>query len=161
MSFKFFLIPATVISLVYGFAMASVANADHATVTVSTWSAECVLVDDMVECDIHSDYGISNVYVGINAGIGDVTVFDQTYRGCPTDVHVSLDPIVLEENSEMTVTTCPIIFECEGCIVCIAGDCPGDKPDDAVGRPEPLPLQSLLIPEVKPIVHADSYADSR
>ena len=147
MSFKFFLIPAVVLSVLYGFAMASVANADHASVTVYTLDLECTLVDDMVECDISTDAGISNVHVFMNAGIGDVTVFDQDYKGCPTEVHVSLDPMVLEENSEMDVTTCngPIVV-CEDCILCIYGECPGDLPGVGVSRPDPLPLKLHTIP---------------
>ena len=152
MSFKFFIIPAAVLSILYGFAMASIAQADHATITVQLWDAECALVDGMVECDIHSDYGISNVHVAMNSGIGDITVFDQNYRGCPTDVHVSLDPIVIDEDSEMTVTTCPIIVDCEGCVVCIAGSCPGEKPDNGIGRPEPLPLKNASEPADEPFV---------
>jgi len=155
MTFKLFIIPAAVISIIYGFAMASVASAD-ATVIVHTWDSECALVDDMVECDITSPSGISNVNVAIESGIGDVTVFDESYEGCPTEVHVSLDPIVLDENSDMDVTLCGT-EDCDACIIIMSGDWPGDLPDVDLSRPDPLPLKVKTAPVVAPIVHADSF----
>jgi hypothetical protein len=158
MSFKLFILPAVVLSVVYGLAMASVASAE-VTVTIYTWESECVLEDDMVECDISSGYGISNVHVFMNAGIGDVTVFDEDYDDCPTEVHVSLDPIVLEETSEMDVTVCggPSAGDGETVIVCISGHCPGDPPDVGVGRIDPLPLR-LRTDYVGPIAPTNSFA---
>ena len=49
MSFKLFIIPALVLSLLYGFAMATMAHAETVTVTVQLWNSECELVDDMVD----------------------------------------------------------------------------------------------------------------
>jgi ABC-type thiamine transport system substrate-binding protein len=170
MTFKFFLIPALVLSILYGFAMASMASAETHTVTVYVpgWEAECALVDGMVECDISSEHGVENVHVFMNAGIGPVTVLDQDYEECPTDVHVSLDPIVLEEASEMQVTTC---FE-PVAQVCIAGECPTPtveacivgvtcKGEDAVGRPDQLPLKTRPAPSFVPIVLTDSEISPR
>ena len=157
MSFKLFIIPALVLSLLYGFAMATMAHAETVTVTVQLWNSECELVDDMVECDISSQYGIQNVHVFMNAGIGDVTVLDQDFRGCPTEVHVSIDPVVVSVFSEMEVTTCPI--PCLGCDieVCIVGvTCEDDLPGVGVGKPDPLPLKSPTAPSVvKPLVLSD------
>ena len=151
MSFKLFIIPAIIASVLYGFAMASIASAE-VTVTVDTWESTCELVDGSVECDVHSDLGISNIHVFLNSGVGNVTVFDQDYGGCPTDVHVSLDPIVLEKTSEMEVSTCGVVIPCDDCSaeICIDDSCE-EEPGVGVGRPDPLPLKNPTRPAVPPV----------
>jgi hypothetical protein len=61
----------------------------------------------------------------------------------------------------MDVTTCGSVEDCEGCILCIAGECPGDLPGVGVSRPDPLPLKVRTDPVVTPIVHADSFASHK
>ncbi len=160
MSFKLFIIPAVVLSLLYGFAMTAVVSADTVTVTASTSTLECELIDDVVECDVSSIFGISNVEVVMNSGIGPVTIFDQAYEGCPTEVHVSLDPMVLKATSEMNVTPCPVVIDCDGCSIEVCWEenpCEDELPEPGVGRPDPLPLTSRPVPFVKPIVLANPY----
>lgn len=169
MSFKLFIIPAAILSLLYGFAMASIAHAETATVTVQVqlWTAGCALVDDAVECDISSTDGISNVHVFMNTGIGEVTVLDQDFRGCPTDVHVSLDPIVMSVFSEMDVTTCATVIPCDGCTaeICLPDmKCDDGLPKPGVSEPDPLPLKfepAKSPADPRPIARLEAYAERR
>ena len=164
MSFKLFVIPAVIASVLYGFAMASIASAETVTVTVAAPNAqaECDLVDGMVECDVHSDLGINNVHVFMNSGIGAVTVLDQDFAGCPTDVQVILDPIVIDETSEMEVQTCGVVIPCDNCSaeICIDDSCK-DLPDVGVGRPDPLPLKNPTATRSMPIILSSSDISPR
>lgn len=167
MSFKLFIIPAAILSILYGLAMTSMAHAETVTVTVQLWSADCALVDDTVECDISSQYGISNVHVFMNSGIGDVTVLDRDFRGCPTEVHVSLDPVVISVFSEMDVTTCGIVIPCDGCSVEVCLEdmkCSDALPDPAVSEPDPLPLKfqpAQPSGDAKPVARLSAYVSAR
>ena len=114
---KLLIVPAVLLSLTYGFGMASIASAEVVVVTVV--NHECSYADDTLSCEAWypiAGRGVQQVIVTMDTGIGPVEVFDQTYKGCPDSVFFELDPIVMDYDTTVKVIPCP--------------------PDPGVGRPD-------------------------
>jgi hypothetical protein len=123
---KIIIVSALALSVFFGLGSAPAAKAE-VTVTVSLW---CVYENDMVECDVYRPHGIKSIWVTVDSGIGAVTVFQEEYEGCPASVHISLDPIVLDESSDISVVEC-------------------EEAGVGVGKPEPLPLKARIDVDVE------------
>jgi hypothetical protein len=105
---KLFIVPVALLSLAYGFGMASIAHAE--TVTVSITNHECSYEDDVLSCEAWYPIvgtGVQRVVVEMETGIGPVEVFDQTYKGCPDSVSFELDTIVMDYDTSVHVIPCP------------------------------------------------------
>jgi hypothetical protein len=114
---KLLIVPAVLLSLAYGFGMAKVASAE--VVVVTAVNHECAYADEVLTCEAWPyivGQGVQQVIVTMETGIGDVEVFNQTYKGCPSSVFFELDPIVMEYDTTVKVIPCP--------------------PDPGVGRPD-------------------------
>ena len=129
---KLLIVPAVLLSLAYGFGMASVASAEVIIVTAE--NHECSYQDEVLTCEAWPyvvGQGVQQVIVTMDTGIGDVEVFNQTYKGCPDSVFFELDPIVMEYETKVEVIACP--------------------PDPGVGQPDPGSFKSPDAPS-RPVV---------
>ena len=120
---KLLIVPAVLLSLAYGFGMASIASAETVTVTVINHS--CAYEDDTLSCEAWYPIvsrGVEQVIVTMETGIGPVEVFEQSYKGCPESVFFDLDPIVMDYETTVRVIPCP--------------------PDPGVGQPDPGKFKS-------------------
>jgi hypothetical protein len=105
---KLLIVPAVLLSLAYGFGMASIASAEVVIVTVV--NHDCSYEDDTLSCEAWYPLvgsGVQQVIVTMDTGIGAVEVFDQTYKGCPESVTFELDPIVMDYDTHVKVIPCP------------------------------------------------------
>lgn len=106
---KLLIVPAILLSLAYGFGMASVAQAGT-TVTVTVVNHDCVYEDNTLSCEAWYPIvgrGVQQVIVDMETGIGPVEVFNQSYKGCPESVFFDLDPIVMDYETKVRVIPCP------------------------------------------------------
>jgi len=129
---KLLIVPAVLLSLAYGFGMASIANAEVVVVTVE--NHECAYEDEVLSCEAWYPIvgsGVQQVIVTMETGIGLVEVFNQTYKGCPESVSFELDPIVMDYETTVKVIPCP--------------------PEPGVGQPDPGKFKSPDAPS-RPVV---------
>ena len=129
---KLLIVPAVLLSLAYGFGMASIASAEVVVVTVE--NHECAYEDEILTCEAWYPFvgqGVQQVIVTMETGIGDVEVFNQTYKGCPDHVFFELDPIVMDYETTVKVIPCP--------------------PEPGVGQPDPGKFKSPDAPS-RPVV---------
>jgi hypothetical protein len=121
---KVLLVSMVLASLLYGLGPAGLAQADAVPIPPPepvqvVPPPVCELVDGAVECTAYREYGIKRIGAYIDTGVGQVEVFDQTYGGCPEVVEFTLDPIVLDYDTNLHVQSC---------------DAP--LPEPGVGRPD-------------------------
>ena len=128
MSIRKLIVPAVLLSLAYGFVMASIASAE---VVVTVVNHECSYEDDTLSCEAWYPIvgrGVQQVIVEMETGIGPVEVFNQTYKGCPDSVFFELDPIVMDYETNVKVIPCP--------------------PDPGVGQPDPGSFKQKPAPSI-------------
>src|SRR5688572_1190983 len=125
---KLLIVPAVLLSLAYGFGMASIASAE---VVVTVVNHECSYEDDTLSCEAWYPIvgrGVQQVIVEMETGIGPVEVFNQTYKGCPDSVFFELVTIVMDYEKYVMVIPCP--------------------PDPGVGQPDPGSFKQKPAPSI-------------
>lgn len=125
-------------SALFGVGLAGMAHADPATpIPFPPNNAQvalpptCEYVNGSVDCVVERTYGIKRIKAHIATGVGQVEVFDETYKGCPTTVEFSLDPIVLDYDTSFDIETCDV------------PESVGSQPDNGSFKARPAPPEVI------------------